>query len=142
MAPSGKISAIRCWTTRTPTSRSSRPRSGGNHSPRRSRTFRRSSATSRRPTSTVDACRRRDYWAWRQAAQQSINAKLSEIRAIKAWLRAHGRREQAEPSIQHLTNLFLLVDQLIKEDAVELNQAEHALVQNAGEHLRQLGAIS
>jgi hypothetical protein len=84
----------------------------------------------------------KDYWAWRQAAQQSINAKLSEIRAIKAWLRAHGRREQAEPSIQHLTNLFLLVDQLIKEDAVELNQAEHALVQNAGEHLRQLGAIS
>lgn len=85
-----------------------------------------------------------DYWAWRHDAQQTLNAKLGELRAIKAWLRARGRHGpgQTDPSIQHLTNLFLLVDQLIKEDSVELNQAELALVQNAGAHLRQLGAIS
>lgn len=84
----------------------------------------------------------KNYWAWRSDAQQTLNAKLGELRAVKAWLRARGRQGPADPSIQHLTNLFLLVDQLIKEDSVELNQAEYALVQNAGTHLRQLGALS
>jgi len=85
----------------------------------------------------------KDYWAWRADAQQTLNAKLGEIRAIKAWLRARGRQGagSVDPSVQHLTSLFLLVDQLIKEDSVELNQAEISLVQNAGAHLRQIGVL-
>lgn len=79
------------------------------------------------------------YWAWRKSAQHALAKKLTELRAVKAWIREHRKAApllEDREALHHLRKLCAILDDLMEED-VEFDAEESKQIAAAKGFLRR-----